>query len=52
MYFTDKNIRLVDGDNCLEGRIEVYDNGEWGTVCSIGFYSMEAMVTCKSLGFR
>ncbi|XP_053401388.1 uncharacterized protein LOC128557644 isoform X2 [Mercenaria mercenaria] len=46
-----ENIRLVDGENCLEGRIEVFYKGEWGTVCDDGFNYEEARVVCRSLGF-
>ena len=34
------------------GRLEVFLNGRWGTVCSLGFDSMEADIACRQLGFE
>ena len=42
--------RLVGGhDN--SGRLEVYHEGEWGSVCSHKFHYLEANVACRMMGY-
>ncbi|XP_033101733.1 coagulation factor V-like [Anneissia japonica] len=45
-------VRLVDGNTTLEGRVEVFFDGVWGTVCGDSFGSSDAKVICKMLGFQ
>ena len=45
-------IRLQGGNYSNEGRVEVYCKGEWGTICSDGFGSTDALTICKQLGYN
>ena len=45
-------IRLVDGSFQSQGRVEVYWNGEWGTVCNNSFDTNDAMTVCQQLGYN
>ena len=47
----DVLLRLAGSDLPYEGRLEVYYNGEWGTVCDDNFDDTDAAVACYSLGF-
>lgn len=34
-----------------EGRVEIFHNGTWGTVCNDAFNDVAAQVVCNSLGY-
>lgn len=48
---TDGSVRLVDGQNATEGRVEVCRGGVWGTICddSGDWGSADARVVCRQL---
>lgn len=48
---TNGSVRLVDGNNTNEGRVEVCKNSVWGTICNGfgGWGTAEARVVCRHL---
>ena len=44
-------VRLTGGTYSNQGVLEVYCNGQWGTVCDNGFGTTDARVACKQLGY-
>lgn len=51
LYY-NRGVRLVDGPTYSSGRLELFQNGRWGAVCSDYYWNAdETKVACRQLGF-
>ena len=47
----ESTLRLVDGPDSSSGRVEIFREGQWGTICDDVFQKEEADVVCRQQGF-
>jgi len=49
--FQEGDVQLVNGTGPHEGRLQIYHDGVWGTVCDDDFTNAGANVVCRQLGY-
>ncbi|XP_039695262.1 macrophage scavenger receptor types I and II isoform X4 [Pteropus medius] len=52
MLTPSKTVRLVGGSGPHEGRVEIFHNGQWGTICDDHWELRGGQVICRSLGYQ
>eukprot|EP00057_Strongylocentrotus_purpuratus_P005101 XP_003730215.1 PREDICTED: lysyl oxidase homolog 2 isoform X1 [Strongylocentrotus purpuratus] len=50
-FAVDSSVRLYGGSSDKEGFVQINVTGEWRTICSDGWDALDALVTCRQLGF-
>lgn len=49
---TDGDLRLIDGTNDFEGRVEMCKSNSYGTICDDRWELFDAIVACRQLGYN
>lgn len=52
VYVKGTMIRLVDGDSDQSGRVEIFAQGNWGSISDNGFDRRDLQVICSMLGYE
>ncbi|XP_060263037.1 macrophage scavenger receptor types I and II isoform X1 [Ovis aries] len=52
MQRPSNTVRLVGGSGPHEGRVEIFHEGQWGTVCDDRWELRGGLVVCRSLGYK
>ncbi|XP_016390829.1 deleted in malignant brain tumors 1 protein-like isoform X3 [Sinocyclocheilus rhinocerous] len=47
---SDVSVRLLDGTDACSGRVEIYKDSDWGTICDEGLDDVEGNLVCYEAG--
>ena len=50
--YNSSEVRLIGGDTTRQGRVEIWYNSQWNTVCDDYWDISDAIVVCQQLGYR
>ena len=45
------SLRLTDGLSPYEGRVEIYWDSEWKSICNDGWDEVDAVVVCRQMKY-